>query len=426
MGQIATVRTVADIIEEYELKKEKVRQEVEEFHAAEKKLMRECLIMGQFVTDVFSTKPYVHESTAQDALLKSAWKAIYNRLQIDLIAPVADKQTFDRIINSNPPELTFDNAKATFGDYIMRPRHHILRGLVEVFIKLDDYYKSHSKIKVGVKGLPKRIIINNFAGFTGSYGEGRMIDIVNAMRVYMGKPLAHKWEKQLIHHGAWRKRDFVLPRVGLSVKIFKNGNAHVHFNEKSLDTINSALAEWYGDALGNDAYAETEKPQSKAVSKDLQFYRTPKKAAQMLISAANLSDLDYVLEPSCGDGALLDLMRRNKALGYEFHAGRVAECRAKGHNVLQANFLLEDAKEMFDKVVMNPPFAGKHYQKHIEHALKFLKPGGTLVAILPSTARYDHDFMRGARYVSWQDLPVGSFSESGTNVGTTIFSVKKL
>ena len=70
---------------------------------------------------------------------------------------------------------------------------------------------------------------------------------------------------------------------------------------------------------------------------------------------------------------------------------------------------------------MNPPFYGKHYAAHVEHALGFLKPSGILIAILPITARYDHGLLKG----SWDDLPVGSFSESGTNINTTILTIRK-
>src|SRR5690606_3271644 len=97
-----------------------------------------------------------------------------------------------------------------------------------------------------------------------------------------------------------------------------------------------------------------------------------------------------VLEPSCGNGRLLDALRRVgvSGVGIEYHAGRAAEARVKGHDVLTANFLEAPAPldKGFDAVVMNPPFYGRHYLKHIRHAMKFLKPGGTLVSILPATA----------------------------------------
>jgi hypothetical protein len=87
--------------------------------------------------------------------------------------------------------------------------------------------------------------------------------------------------------------------------------------------------------------------------------------------------------------------------------------------VLTANFLETVPTGDYDRVVMNPPFYGKHYAKHVTHAFKFLKPGGTLTAILPITARYDHGLLDGR----WEDLPVGSFSESGTNINTTVLTM---
>ena len=105
--------------------------------------------------------------------------------------------------------------------------------------------------------------------------------------------------------------------------------------------------------------------------------------------------------------------------GVEFDNGRAQQCREKGHKVTVGNFLEQPETPQFDAVIMNPPFAGKHYQKHIRHAMKFLKPRGELTAILPATAMYDHGFVKeiGAQ---WRDLPVASFAESGTNVPTGV------
>jgi SAM-dependent methyltransferase len=131
-----------------------------------------------------------------------------------------------------------------------------------------------------------------------------------------------------------------------------------------------------------------------------------------------------VLEPSCGDGRIMDELRaRNcSVLGFEYHAARAAEARAKGHPVVNANFLEQTPKPEFDKVVMNPPFYGRHYVKHVRHALKFLKPGGSLVSILPATAHYDHGELSG----EWRDLPVASFADAGTNIPTGLMRIRSL
>ena len=54
-------------------------------------------------------------------------------------------------------------------------------------------------------------------------------------------------------------------------------------------------------------------------------------------------------------------------------------------------------------------------------------PAGVLTAILPITAR-DCDLIDDLGTKAnwkWNDLPVGSFSESGTNINTTVLTIRK-
>lgn len=85
----------------------------------------------------------------------------------------------------NPPEFTIENVSATFGDYWINQRHHILKGLAECFCDLDPAYRSHTKVKIGVEGLPKRIIIQSTTGY-GSWGWERTRDTLNALNVFRG------------------------------------------------------------------------------------------------------------------------------------------------------------------------------------------------------------------------------------------------
>jgi len=130
-----------------------------------------------------------------------------------------------------------------------------------------------------------------------------------------------------------------------------------------------------------------------------------------------------VLEPFCGCGRLLDALRSagDDPFGIEVDPARAAQCREKGHAVQCANFLETVPTGDYDRVVMNPPFYGTHYARHVEHVLRYLHPNGVLTAILPATARYDH----GLLSVSWEDLPVGAFSENGTNVNTCILTLRR-
>lgn len=425
MNQMSLGRRLSDVIDEYNEKKDAISDNIDIFNKAGIDLKMSCTISGEYGRERIDTGS-VSEHILEANLLKSAWYHVYNKLQISYLASAKDKKIFAQEMAS-PPEFTMDNLRATFGDYLLDPRGNILRGLAEVFCELDPAYMSHDKVKVGVKGLPKRVILENVGGYD-SYGRNKLINLVNALATYQGKPLVepddlrgvdslHKWDGHLAGQVSIDGR-------GIVVKKYKNGNAHVMFDEQSFADINRALAEYYGDVLADTTEEKpSQKQQSTAVSKDLQYYPTPRKVVERIVS--DLYDIKgkRVLEPSCGCGRFMDAIRDAGAtvIGFEFDAGRAQECRAKGHSVLTANFLETVPTGDFDRVIMNPPFYGKHYAKHVEHALKFLKPGGVLTAILPITARYDHGLLEG----SWSDLPVGSFRESGTNINTTVLTIKK-
>lgn len=430
----ALQRSLSDVVAEYDTKAAALDSELAAFTRAGDALKMAATVGGTYGRVSIDTgRPA--EWALKACLLKSAWRHVYDGLNIDRIASANDKRRFEQAME-NPAPFTLDNIRETFGAFILDPKGNILRGLAEVFCSLDQAYKSHDKVRIGVKGLPKRVVLNNVGGY-GSWGRDRLQNILNAIAAYQGKPLPTYGEicallddeKALLETRVIEKprrygepeRTPVIAR-GVWLKRFGNGNGHLYFDAATLRDINKALAEYYGDVLPDTTDERPAKPQaSTAVAKDLSFYPTPAAVRQRVLD--ELPDLrgKKVLEPSCGDGRFMDDLRKRGArpFGVEVDPGRAAQTRAKGHNVMLANFLGTMPTGDFDFVIMNPPFYGKHYAKHVEHALKFLKPGGRLVAILPATARYDHGLLKGR----WEDLPVGSFAESGTNINTTILTI---
>lgn len=441
MNAIALPTSVHDLINEFHQKHASIDAAIDAVKASVAALQMNACVQGAFV-DSLPSAPSMYPDKLRRNLLKSAWRATYDRLRIDELATAKDRKLFDQAI-ADPPAFTIENVKATFGDYFARPRFHILRGLAEVFTTLDPAYKSHSKVKIGVAGLPKRIILQGWGEYSSGYGKDRFQDMANALATFQRKPHIGWDEFRYIKPGQTEE----LPARGIKVQAFLNGNAHVIFSKEALLDINRALAEFYGDVLPDVEEDGLPRQTGTAVSKDLQFYWTPPEvidAAMEFAGVRSRNDCagsvrenwqpDRILEPSCGDGRILDAIRAkgHRGFGIEYHAGRANEAKAKGHSVLTANFLDHPAKPEFDKIIMNPPFYGKHYAKHVRHAMKFLKAGGTLVAILPATARYDHnaldDMIPVAKWRSdspWKDLPVASFAEAGTNVPTTMLRLHK-
>lgn len=426
-------RSLPDVVAEYDVKKAALPDALRAFEKAGGAVKMAATIGGTFGRGNIDAGN-IHERELADNLLTSAWLHVYEGLNIHLLASPNDKRRFEQAM-AKPPAFTIDNIRATFGHFIQDPRGNILRGLAEVFCDLDQAYKSHEKVRIGVAGLPKRVVISGFGSFS-YYGRDRVGTILNALAVYQGKPLVtHRELAALLDNenaliephdlqpGRYETTVERTPGRGVRLRQFKNGNGHLFFEPDTLRDINMALAEFYGDVLPDCAEAKPERPRaSTAVSKDLQYYPTPVSIAERVVADVYGLKGARVLEPSCGDGRLMDALRKAgaKVYGIEVEPLRAAAARAKGHAVLTANFLETVPTGDYDHCLLNPPFFRTHYFKHVEHALKFLKPGGTLTAILPATARYDHGLLDG----KWEDLPVGSFSESGTNINVSVLTIR--
>lgn len=448
MHAIAMPLTVADIIDEYAAKVADADAAIARFEQAHRDMETASVVQGVYAESVVKGC-HVWPEAIRRNLRKSGWKAVYRRLNVDELASAKDKKLFEQTL-ADPPELTLDNAKATFGKYLLHPRFHRLRALAECFTSLDPAYKSHSKVKIGVAGLPKRVILNNVAGY-GSWGRERLRDILNALASAQDLPqVTHEELARLdaLHsviearsgevafdgspvkvYRDGKDEEQPAPARGVTVRKFGNGNGHVIFDAPTLLTINRALAEFYGEVLPDTEEEDAPRRASTAVSTDLQFYPTPRAVIETVLDEIGLEKRrdawddrwvsKRVLEPSCGDGRIMDAImdRSHRCFGVEVHAGRAAQVRATGHKVVTGNFLEAAINPTFDAVVMNPPFSGKHWRKHLAHAVKFLTPGGQLACILPASAQYDDDAAKiyGG---TWHDLPVASFAESGTNIPT--------
>jgi predicted RNA methylase len=174
---------------------------------------------------------------------------------------------------------------------------------------------------------------------------------------------------------------------------------------------------------------EVEKPKD-----EFNYFPTPSDIVQHLIEMAEIEAGMHVLEPSAGRGAIANQCAEIGATVdcYELMDDNyMALCEnIKLRHVRQMDFLTQTPEAIYDRVAMNPPFMKQLDIKHVNHAHKFLKDGGKLVAIMSAGVKFRSnklteefrsfvDSNRG----SIEDLPEGSFKASGTMVNTVIVTI---
>lgn len=169
----------------------------------------------------------------------------------------------------------------------------------------------------------------------------------------------------------------------------------------------------------------------RTIQQDFGYFPTPPAVVARLMALADVQPGMQALEPSAGRGAIAHAL---VAAGAEVDcvellADNVAHLAANvaANAVQQADFLSIAPCQEYALVCMNPPFAKQADIHHVNHALKFLKPGGRLVSVMSASVTFRdnklttdfRDLVR-ARGGSIEALPEGSFKESGTGVNAVI------
>ena len=170
-----------------------------------------------------------------------------------------------------------------------------------------------------------------------------------------------------------------------------------------------------------------------------QFYPTPKKVAERVVELCNIKSNDVVLEPSAGQGGLVDCIKVScKLCLVEPLSENCAILKGKGYSVIQDTFekvYLDCVKKgvQFDKIIMNPPFSGQRDVKHFMMAYGLLKPNGTIVSVISENALY-YDTSISRNFVKFlhnkgayiENVPSMAFENSGTTIETVIVKLKKV
>lgn len=117
-----------------------------------------------------------------------------------------------------------------------------------------------------------------------------------------------------------------------------------------------------------------------------QFYPTPKAVREYVREQSQVEDHHTCLEPSAGFGALASLLPKDTTTCVELSRLHAEVLREQRYRVACCDFLewVDDSPAtLFDRIVMNPPFAGGQARAHLDAASARVKLGGRLVAVLP-------------------------------------------
>ena len=177
-------------------------------------------------------------------------------------------------------------------------------------------------------------------------------------------------------------------------------------------------------------------------SKILGYFPTPPAVIEKMLEFADIQPGMRILEPSAGTGAILDAIRTQypeaEPAAIEVNTTLCEVLDRKGYNVMQADFLMyqyfetEDKPDLYDLILMNPPFEKLQDADHVTHAYNQLAKGGRLISIM-SPATFQNASKKTRQWREWFEdlggecfeLPEGSFKSSGTGVNSRLVIIDK-
>lgn len=248
-------------------------------------------------------------------------------------------------------------------------------------------------------------------------------------------------------HGAYRERQFYSMMKYQSVLVFltdakevpipppeKVEVAKIATPERDHNAPEPVQRTWAKDELDMKVDAMRQAVKSGVqVAVAPQLFPTPVELAARIVQEAEITFGMTILEPSAGTGRILDQLTNeelSRTCAIEINGKLVDGLRDKFVNhknliaqrmkLVQMDFL-EFTGKTFDRILMNPPFGDAQDIAHIEHALTLLNPKGRLVAICAGGPRQKAKLYD--RCTTWEELPEGTFKESGTNVNTVMLTI---
>ena len=233
-----------------------------------------------------------------------------------------------------------------------------------------------------------------------------------------------------------------LPQVNL------DRNQYVQVKKK----FENIGGKWKGGKVSGFVFDKTSSPtelikrilkgENVNLKKEFQFFATPLVLANKLVEYADLKPEDTVLEPSAGQGSIIEaickdtvitpdcfeLMEENRSILEELRLHHSVQFR---FNIIGEDFLKSDNKT-YSKIIANPPFSKNQDITHVYKMYDKLDRGGRLVSIMSNHWRKSKN-KKESEFRSWLnakgvqliELGINEFKESGTAVSSVILILNK-
>lgn len=176
--------------------------------------------------------------------------------------------------------------------------------------------------------------------------------------------------------------------------------------------------------------------EKRNLKKEFQFFGTPEKLADRLVSLLEPKRQDTILEPSAGQGAIIRALNQVCDVVVDCYELMDLNVQILNKSELLFNYIggdfLRNNKVKYSKIIANPPFTKNQDIDHVKEMYSCLDKEGRLVSIMSESwvngnQKKQKEFRVWLEEVNAEvlDIERGSFKESGTMVGGKIVVINK-
>jgi hypothetical protein len=179
--------------------------------------------------------------------------------------------------------------------------------------------------------------------------------------------------------------------------------------------------------------------ENRNLKKEFQFFATPSALADKLVQLAEIKAGHFVLEPSAGQGAIVEAVTKQ-------FPDMLVDCfelmdinreilkRKPGALIIGDDFfkIKEYDRVEYDRIIANPPFSKNQDIDHIVKMYDVLAEGGRLVSIASkhwqlSSNKKEIQFREWLKSLGAEviDIEAGAFKDSGTMISSCIIVIDK-
>ena len=179
------------------------------------------------------------------------------------------------------------------------------------------------------------------------------------------------------------------------------------------------------------------KGRSSAGRENSEYFATPEPLGLKMVHWADPKAEDDFLEPSAGHGAIARWFPENSngtAIEYTDDLSSKLSLHFDG-KVITGDYMDHHISNKYDSIIMNPPFGagGSQARDHVQLAMRHLRNGGRIVALIPTgpaadkkfEALMESDAAKGVYQVGNILLPAVTFERAGTSVLTRVIILER-